>query len=212
MKKILLIFLTLSFLQLSAQETKKEFDPVKFHPPYTLSMEDWGIERFLIPIEFAPGIEYTGVEDLRFTRGWGDSTSGEYWTYAYLWFLEGKPEISAAILEKNMAMYYDGLVGRNIERRKIPADKVIATKASFKKITTASADLFTFQGEINMLDYMLQQHITLNCIAHYRQCSNQKDKTFIFYQISPKPVTDVVWIKLNKLWTEFKCEAAPVKY
>ena len=34
--------------------------------PYNLGFpKDWGVERFLIPIAFAPQIPYKGVEDIR---------------------------------------------------------------------------------------------------------------------------------------------------
>ena len=48
----------------------------------------WNVERIPFPIDFAPGINYTGVEDLRFTPGWEDLTSEEHWSYAFLWWLD----------------------------------------------------------------------------------------------------------------------------
>ncbi len=70
------------------------------------------------------------------------------------------------ILEKNLTAYYSGLVGRNIGPRKIPAEKIIPVKASIKKIATDEGDLQTYSGSIDMLDYMAQEPITLNCIVH----------------------------------------------
>ncbi len=61
--------------------------------PYHLSIpKDWTIERFLITISFAPQISYKGVEDIRFTPGWGKVDSDEYWTYAFLWYLDAHPK------------------------------------------------------------------------------------------------------------------------
>ena len=34
-------------------------------------------------------IKYSGVEDIRFAPGWGNAKSNEYWTYAFLWYLDG---------------------------------------------------------------------------------------------------------------------------
>src|SRR4051812_6700953 len=80
----------------SAQTKPGEFDPGKYVPPYALTApEGWGVERFAIPIEFAPSIPYKGVEDIRFAPGWSDAKSNEYWTYAFLWYLDGKPAIDA---------------------------------------------------------------------------------------------------------------------
>ena len=200
---VLLVFL---FSYSFAQDAKPDFDPHNWKSPYALSMEGWQVERFAIPIEFAPGIPYKGIEDVRFTKGWADAKSDEYWSYAFLWFLDGKPVIKQADIEKNLSMYYDGLIGRNIERRKIPADLVKPSKVTVTKVATQAGDQATFSGKIHMLDYMAQKPIVFNCIVHIRICDGQ-DKTFVFHQISPQPGTAPVWTALNKLWTDFRCEA-----
>ncbi len=47
-----------------------EFNAELYQPTYNLVQpEGWGIERFGIPIDFAPTIPYSGVEDIRFTPG-----------------------------------------------------------------------------------------------------------------------------------------------
>jgi len=202
-KKTLIITLCLTSLYCLAQDTKTEFDGKNWKAPYQLSIPTgWDIERFLIPIEFAPQIQYKGVEDLRFTPGWGNVKSNEYWTYAFLWYLDGSYKINKNILENNLRAYYSGLVGRNIEPRKIPASKVIPVKTFVKQVTTSESDFKTFNGTIEMLDYMEQRPITLNCIVHVRPYK-EKGKTFIFYKLSPKPFSDSVWLKLNELWTDF---------
>ena len=203
MKKTLIITLCLTSLYCLAQDTKTEFDGKNWKAPYQLSIPTgWDVERFLIPIEFAPQIQCKGVEDIRFTPGWGNVKSNEYWTYAFLWYLDGYYKINKNILENNLRAYYTGLVGRNIEPRKIPASKVIPVKTFVKQVTTSESDLKTFNGTIELLDYMEQRPITLNCIIHVRPYK-EKGKTFIFYELSPKPFSDSLWLKLNELWTDF---------
>ena len=71
MKHLIILMLCLPSLSIYAQEVKPEFDGHKWEAPYDLPIpKDWGIERFLIPISFAPQISYKGVEDIRFTPGW----------------------------------------------------------------------------------------------------------------------------------------------
>jgi hypothetical protein len=205
MKKILLILLFLASLPGFAQTSEVEFDGSKWNPPYTLAIpEGWGVERFAIPIGFAPQIPYKGVEDIRFTPGWGKSNSDEYWTYAFLWYLDGSQETNAKIVENNLKAYYNGLVESNIEPRKIPADKLVPVKAEIRKVKTSKGDLRTFRGTVTMLDYMQQKPITLNCIVHLKSCSGQ-DKTYLFYEISPKPFSDIIWQSLDELWAGFGC-------
>jgi hypothetical protein len=206
LKNFLIPLILFPSYTLFAQDAKPAFDGHVWKAPYSLSMDGWGIERFLIPIEFAPGIKFSGVEDVRFTKGWGEVTSNEYWSYAFLWYLDGKPVINERDIEKNLAMYYDGLIGRNVEPRKIPAELVKPTKVTVKKIATQKGDQSTFSGTIDMLDYMQQKPVTFNCIVHQKLCDGQ-DKTFVFHEISPRPLTDSVWTALNKLWTDFDCKA-----
>jgi hypothetical protein len=206
MKKILLIALLLISTKTFAQTAAKEFNPETYKPTYSLKIPDgWGVERFAIPIEFAPSIPYKGVEDIRFTPGWGKAESEEYWTYAFLWYLEGKPQMDAKTVEKNLSAYYNGLVGRNIEPRKIPKEKLVALTSSIKESAADKGDAKTFSGTVKMLDYMAQKPITLNCKIHVKTCDDNKH-SYIFYQISPKPFTDKVWKSLTELSDTFTCK------
>ena len=207
---IVAVFCSISIVTFG-QEIKKEFDGNKWDAPYTLSFpKGWDVERFLVPIEFAPSIQYKGIEDIRFTPGWGNVKSEEYWSYAFLWFLDGKPEITAASVANNLKAYYTGLIGRNIEPRKIPADKVFPVKADVRTVKNSPGDLNTFQGTIFMLDYMEQKPVTLNCIVHVKMCPG-KNNTFVFTEISPKAYADNVWQALNQLWAGFLCDNSPEK-
>lgn len=206
MKNLIIIILCLTSLSIHAQEVKTEFDGHKWEAPYTLSIpKGWTIERFLIPISFAPQIPYKGVEDIRFTPGWGNVKTEEYWTYAFLWYLDGSPKTDAKIIARNLKAYYTGLIEVNRESHKVPVEKIIPVLTSFKETQAGKEDLKTFTGTIEMLDYMQQKPITLNCIVHLRSCL-QENKTILFYELSPKPLTHNIWLSLNQLWLNFKCK------
>ncbi len=211
MKNLTLIALCFISFNALSQNSKPEFDGSKWKTPYTLAFpEGWGVERFPIPIEFAPSIPYKGVEYIRFTPGWGNVSSEEYWSYAFLWYLDETPVTNAKVIEGNLTAYYTGLIGRNIERRKIPEDKLFPVKVSMKEVTTESGDLKTYHGTIAMLDYMEQKPIILNCVVHLKSCAGQK-QGFIFYEISPKPMTNKVWTSFIFLWNSFDCKVAEEK-
>ena len=102
MKNILIIVTCFLFFKVSGQDTKSNFDGKKWEAPYTLDTpKGWDVERFLIPIGFAPTISYKGVEDIRFTPGWAKKETDEYWSYAFLWYLDDTPKFDSKILEKN---------------------------------------------------------------------------------------------------------------
>ncbi len=207
MKKVTLILFSFLAYHVSAQE----FDGASWKAPYTLAFpEGWGVERFLIPIEFAKSIPYQGIEDIRFTPGWGNAKSEEYWSYAFLWYLNEMPVTNETTIQTNLNSYYTGLIGRNIDKRKIPTEKLFPVKTSMKEVKTAPGDLKTFRGTIHMLDYMEQKPITLNCLVHVKSCAGQNNG-YIFYEISPKAATDKVWASLDSMWGSFDCKVTMEK-
>jgi hypothetical protein len=208
MKNVLILIICLSSLSLCAQEAKTEFDGHKWEAPYHLPIpKDWTIERFLIPIAFAPQIPYKGVEDIRFTSGWANVKSDDYWTYAFLWYLDGTPKTDAQIIAANLKAYYTGLININTDTAKLKTapEKVTPVTTSFKEVHTDKGDLKTYHGNVTMLDYMQLKPITLTCIVHVKSCP-EENKTILFYELSPKPFTHNIWTGLNKLWTDFNCK------
>jgi hypothetical protein len=205
MKIITGVAFLLSALITHAQTIDTAFNGEKWIAPYTLPLpKGWGYERFLLPPEFAPGIKYTGVEDLRFAPDWTNDKSGDYWTYAYLWFLKTKVSINKQALEKALQLYYEGLIGRNIKERNIPSDKIVPTTVALTKIKTLPGDNKTFSGKINMLDYLHQVPVSLNCIIHLKYCT-ETGNTFLFFQLSPQPFSGNHWSALADIWSRFIC-------
>jgi hypothetical protein len=204
MKYLLILLLHCCALTTIAQDTKPTFDGHSWVAPYTLPTPTaWGIERFPLPISFAPSIPYQGVEDIRFTPSWGKANSEEYWSYAFLWYLDDKINMDAATIERNLKAYYTGLI--SVNGSNIPSEKLIPVVTAFKASKKAKGDIKTFSGSVVMLDYMEQKPITLNCIVHWKACK-ESNKTYIFYELSPQPFTHQVWKSLGQLWLDFKCE------
>lgn len=192
MKILAILIFSLCSLTIYSQEIKTD-------SLYTLpAPAHWGVERFPIPIGFAPQIPYKGMEDIRFTPHWAKAASDEYWTYAFLWCLEGAVKMDAKIIESNMQQYYSGLIAAN------GIDTLSAIVASFKEVTKENNDLKTFNGTIDMLDYMAKKPIKLYCKVHVTT-DTDKTKTFIFYELSPKPLSHTVWQSLDILWKDFRC-------
>jgi hypothetical protein len=203
MKNLIIAWLCLASLSINGQEVKTEFDGHKWEAPYHLSIpKDWTIERFLIPISFAPQIAYEGVEDIRFTPGWANVKSDEYWTYAFLWYLNGSPKMNAKIIAENLKAYYTGLYRINTDSTKTAPKQSIPVTTLFKKTATNKGDLATYSGTIKMMDYMQQKPIKLNCTVHLKFCK-EENKTIVFYKLSPKPLAHSNWLHLNELWSNF---------
>jgi hypothetical protein len=199
MKKIFFATACLLFLKASGQDMP--FDGKQWKASYQLDTPNgWDIERFLIPISFAPSLQYKGVEDIRFTPGWAKKASNEYWSYAFLWYLDGEQNFTASIIEKNLAAYYSGLfkVNTGDSVRSVPV------KVHIKKSPTQKGDLNSFNGTVYMSDYMTKKPIMLHLLIHIKKCAGQNN-TFVFYEVSPQPFTDKVWDSLHQLWVNFQC-------
>ena len=204
MKNILFAITLFLFFKTSGQNANEEFDGKKWEASYVLdTIKGWDVERFLIPISFAPSIPYKGIEDIRFTPGWAKKTTNEYWSYAFLWYLDGTVELDAKTIKNNLKAYYTGLIKVNSDSSKI-ADKLFPVSSSIRSRSTEKGDLKTFEGSVTMLDYMSQKPISLNFIIHIKTCE-EKEKTFVFHEVSPKPYADDVWKSLHQLWANFKC-------
>lgn len=172
-------------------------------PPYELPVPpNWSTERFVLPADFAPGIIYKGVEDIRFAPGWGKPDSEEYWSYSFLWWLDNNAVINAEALQNTLQQYYSGLVVQNITSRNIPADKIVPTVVTVKKIKTSTPDPETFSATIKMLDYHTNQPILLNGIIHVK--TKTATQTGVYIAISPKPLSHKVWQQLNEIGNKFR--------
>lgn len=204
MKNLIVLLLCLICFKIFGQGTPI-FDGHQWEAPYHLPIpEEWTIERFLVPPSFAPTIKFKGVEDIRFTPSWSKIESREYWTYAFLWFLDDVNTFDSKTLEKNLTEYYTGLFNINTDKSKIDTSKLIQVNVSINSKKTVNEDNKTFEGIIKMNDYMTKKPISLNLIIHIKFCADQ-NKTFAFFELSPKPFNDIVWNNLNQLWLNFKC-------
>lgn len=181
---------------------QEPFDAKAWQAPYDMAApKDWGTEKFSIPIKFAPTIPYKGVEDIRFMPGWVNATSDEYWSYDFVWCLDGKVDIDAKTLESYLKIYYEGLAAAT---KSVPREKLISCVATNKKETICDNEKH-FEGSVLMLDYMGQKPMTLLYKMHLSTCDNGS-KTIMFFEISPKPLVHYVWQSLDKLRKDFKCK------
>jgi len=161
----------------------------------------WHVEKIAFPIDFAPKIPFTGTEELRFTPGWGNSKTGEYWAYAFLWFVEGEQSLKKDALQSYLTQYFNGLYLSNLKNKaNAPAN---FTKADIKKARPGLNDEQAFDGKITTLDFLTGQAITFYTRIHIR---NYKitGHSAILVEISPQDYQNVVWDKLDGVVNGFE--------
>ena len=160
----------------------------------------WGSETFPLPPSFAPEIKFKGIEDIRFTPGWSKSDNEQYWSYAFIWLLEGKPDISNQLMTDYMAAYYKGIYTVNLKDKSTP--KPDFTKSSFKRISIVNGEEL-YEGMVKTLNYLNNQVLLLNVRVHLRKLNNGAT-TVLLFEVSPQYYSHPVWQDLMAVTRGFK--------
>jgi hypothetical protein len=193
MKPTLLIFVLVFFIKAAYGQ----------QAAYTLPLpEKWGVEKIPFPIQFAPLIPLKGNEEIRFTPGWGDSKSDEYWSYSFIWFVDGAPHIDNETLQLYFTQYFNGLFKTN-QKPNAPATPADFTKVSFTKTAASANDQETYNGTINTLNFLTGLPLTLNVKAHVRNFGTI-GKSALLFELSPQDRTHSVWTKLDGIVAGFE--------
>ena len=152
----------------------------------------WIKEIIKFPINFAQDINYEGFEDLRFPQGWSNQESPNFWSYVWAWNINGIEKPSESDLEKNVQLYFDGLLG--LDFYKINDVKTPKTNAVFIKKGNTH-----YIGKVKTIDTRYTKlPMTLNVLVEYNYCETQK-KTIMVFRFSPKPFDNAVWETLKSV-------------
>lgn len=103
--------------------------PQPADPPWPVP-PGWRSEVIKFPLDFAPSIAHRGFEDLRFPPGFFEPTSGDYWSYAFIWRTEDAAELDAAALGAEVTEYFRGLIAAVDVNRRIVAREQIVVRAT----------------------------------------------------------------------------------
>lgn len=166
------------------------------------SPDTWQSEIIPFPISFAPEIDLKGFEDLRFAPGWADSTSQEFWTYTFVWYVEEKSAMTEAILTEYFNYYYDGLMGVNRINKADTANLVKLDKTLCLFIKTDEG----FSGKMRVFDnFFTKDYLILNIKVKESFCPEMK-KHIISCDISPKSFDHLVWEIFEEVKIKVDCK------
>ena len=178
-------------------------------PPYTFpAPEGWGKERLPFPLTFAKDLDYKGFEDLRFAPGMFKPETGDYFSYAFLMWLEGKVTFDAKSLERDLMKYYKGLCTAVATSRKLDLDySKIAVKAALqdKKGRLGGEEADVFHAQIDWYDpFVTGRPLTLHLEIWTRSADAGKRSCLVAIA-SPKAKTEPIWEALRKIQAGFTC-------
>ena len=159
--------------------------------------EPWRSEQLSFPIHFAPSINYKGIEEVRFAKGWSAPDSDEFWTYTFLWYLDEDPKITASAIEDDIEAYFNGLMNLVSKESDIPDSNVVFVKDA--------NSINTYTGKAKIYDAFFNKDIQeLNIKAIVDYCSKKKKHTVLF-TFSPKEFDHDIWKTLDTISLTVDC-------
>jgi hypothetical protein len=169
--------------------------------------EKWTREIIPFPVNFAPRLDYRGIEEVHFMPGWRgtDSLPNQWWSYTFIWFLDSVIIFDADKLKRDLTIYFEGL---QREVRKKPVDSYrlnVTTEVRVKR--HSKKDPGNFSGNAKILDvFSSDEPVKLNMKISFFTSSHLK-KTIVFFELSPKRFHDLVWHELDRHISEFRITA-----
>lgn len=164
--------------------------------------DNWKREIIAFPLGFAPSIDFVGYEDLRFAPGWSDRGSQEFWSYSFAWYIELDTAMTEQKLTEAFCLYYDGLMGVDMQN---PADTNLSArldKTSCEFIRTQTG----FSGKMKVYDaFFTKDYMTLNIRVKEYFC-RKTNKQIIVCDISPKAFDHAVWRIFDQVKLRLNCE------
>jgi hypothetical protein len=170
--------------------------------------EGWKTETIPFPLDFAPDLPYRGREELRFAPAFFEPSAPGYFSYAFVWWLEGSPALDQQSLERDLARYFAGLCGA-VGGKKFSFDpgRFKARLEPAEPSATAIAATKAFQGTIDAYDPFKNgngREITLNVDISIGDCAAE-GRRVVLVLASPKPRSDTIWKALAERKSGFHC-------
>lgn len=155
----------------------------------------WGKEIFTFPLRFAKDINYEGIEEAHFPKGWRNVESNEYWSYVFAWNINLNQELTISQLESDLQLYFDGLATAvNKDKNKTPS-KAIAKIHEIEALNKVSK----FKGSIEIYDaFITNKVLKLNVLVEKHYCDKKKESV-VFFRYSPKDFDHEIWKTLHNI-------------
>ena len=158
------------------------------------SPDTWRKELIPFPLGFAPDLDYQGVEDIRFSKGWGDKESEEFWSYKFVWCLDKDPELTEDKLQNDFETYFDGLMGAVGGGKNIEKELITPTTALF-----LSKGDGAYKGRVQVFDaFFLEANVVLNFNVTSFYCE-QKKKYVAYFEVSPQSGDHRIWKEMKDI-------------
>lgn len=153
------------------------------------SIKGWTAETLALPPGFAPELP-TGHESLRFAPGWRDPRSENFWSYAFvMWINESAPD--AARVKELLEKYYDGLMSS------FAAGKNKDTGGTPARIEMVRTETNRFEAKVHVIDaFATFEPIDLRMVVD--SIAETDERAALHIQVSPQPKEHAIWRSLEE--------------
>ncbi|MCC1485075.1 hypothetical protein [Winogradskyella immobilis] len=159
------------------------------------SPNDWRAETLNLPLSFAPELDYEGIEYVRFAKGWGNAASEEFWTYKFAWYLDVDPKLTTERLNKELKLYFDGLLNAVGKGKGLSKETIIPAKATI----AYNKESASYLGNVTIFDVFFKEALqTLNVKITSSYCDITK-KHIVYFEFSPQPYQHKLWETMNNI-------------
>ena len=162
--------------------------PRSFGQAGSLEEGEWARETIMFPPAFAPELP-TGVEELRFPRGWRDPESQNFWSYAILMRLD-EPALSDERIAEVTELYYTGLMAALGVGRQ-PDAPTNTVEVQLERIADGR-----YHGCMHLIDgFATSEPITVN--LRIKMWSHTDRASTVEVRVSPQPDEHHIWADLQ---------------
>lgn len=169
----------------------------------------WGGETIGLPPGFAPDMKLKGSEHIRFAPGMMKPESDSFFTYAFVFELQPKPDLTESIVKDEFLKYYRGLC-KAVLNGKVP--DVDPSKFTLE-LTRAKSDAKPSSDE-KVADTPMQYTGTLDWVEPFATKKPQKlnleiwtwtrnDRNYIFACVSPQVWDTAIWKQLHAIRDDY---------
>lgn len=184
------------------KEAKPSVETAKPALPFTWpAPKGWRKETIPFPLDFAPGLTYDGLEELRFAPGMFQAGAEDFWTYAFVWWVKTPRPFAAPAIEKDLEAYFRGLA-EAVAKSKPGMDPSQADyRTRLVRVPGRGPRLVGTSGAFDA--FRTGKALRLNLRAFRADDGTQADSAWIFL-LSPQPFSHPIWTELKELGKSFR--------
>ena len=174
-------------------------------PFYLPTPDGWRTETIPFPLDFAPELDYEGLEELRFSPGMFIEMKVDFWSYAFVWWVPEDTVLDAERLQTDLEIYFRGLTRAVAETREFdPGEPDFEVQLS--SVESSPPDQASWEGTVRTFDvFTTRRPIRLRTRIDILRCPEQ-GRLAAFFQFSPQPVRNRIWEVMEDMRQGFRCE------